>query len=57
MDEAIAALTAHCEWFDEQYFEVFALDQAHEALATMHDRNGTAFGTHRVITPSSRSAE
>ena len=51
------ALTTHSEWFNEKYFEVFALDQTHEALATMHDRNGTAFGTHRVITPSSRRAE
>jgi threonine dehydrogenase-like Zn-dependent dehydrogenase len=57
MDEAIAALTTHSEWFNEKYFEVFALDQTHKALATMHDRNGTAFGTHRVITPSSRRAE
>jgi threonine dehydrogenase-like Zn-dependent dehydrogenase len=57
MDEAIVALTTHSEWFNEKYFEVFALDQTHEALATMHDRNGTAFGKHRVITPSSRRAE
>jgi threonine dehydrogenase-like Zn-dependent dehydrogenase len=57
MDEAIAALTTRTGWFSETYFEIFPLDQAHKALATMHDRNGTAFGTHRVITPPSRRAE
>jgi propanol-preferring alcohol dehydrogenase len=49
LDEAIAALTTHADWFNADYFERFDLDDAQKALETMHDERGVAVGTHRVL--------
>jgi propanol-preferring alcohol dehydrogenase len=53
LDDAIAALATYGEWFPSDYFEVFTLEDAQQALATMHDDNGTSVGIHRVITAPS----
>lgn len=49
LDDAIAALSDHPEWFTADYFERFDLSDAQTALETMHDENGISIGTHRVI--------
>jgi propanol-preferring alcohol dehydrogenase len=57
LDDAIAAVTAHRNWFPKGFFETFALDQAQGALTTMHDSRNRPYGRHRVIVPGANRSD